>query len=180
MPDVSPSDSTELILYACPVGSLAAQIEAYFTRSRSQFGANRAHNYMPHCTLTGFFHDQRGAILSYTDAAQQALAAHPTGPITLDKLRLKPDWHGIELTSPWLEDVAATFAQQATSATRTDEIRLKHWLHLSLAYGFNQAHHEKLAELAEKMIDLSQPVTWQVRFYERHAQNGWTCHWPTL
>ena len=177
---MSLSKTTELILYACPIGPLAKQIEAYFALSRSQFGANRAHDYMPHCTLTGFFHDQPSAIPSYVHAAQQALSQHPSGTVTLDKLRLKPDWHGLELTSPWLEQVAMTFAERSTSTTRVDDIRLKDWLHLSLAYRFEKAQHESLAELAEKLIDPTQPVSWQVRFYERHPQNGWICHWPSL
>ena len=133
MPD---STSAELILYACPMGPLAEQIGTYFERSQLQFGANRAHAYMPHCTLTGFFHDQASAIPQYVQATQQALNDHPTGPVTIDTLRLKPDWHGLELTSPWLEQVAATFAAQTDLPTRLDAIRLKTWLHLSLAYGF--------------------------------------------
>ncbi|MEO1591887.1 MAG: hypothetical protein AAFU71_11420 [Cyanobacteria bacterium J06632_22] len=169
---------TELILYACPSGPLAQQIEAYFDRSRLQYGANRAHAYMPHCTLTGFFHDRPSAIPEYVQAAQQALNQHPNGTVTIDQLRLKPDWHGLELTSPWLEQVAATFAAQGDSATRTDAIRLKTWLHLSLAYGFDKAQHGPLSQLAENMIDPTQPVTWQIRFYERQPEGRWTCHWP--
>ena len=45
----------KLIVYACPVGELAEQLETYFSKSRLACGPNQAHQYMPHCTLTGFF-----------------------------------------------------------------------------------------------------------------------------
>lgn len=169
----------ELILYACPRGPLAAQIEAYFTQSQVQVGPNRAHGYMPHCTLTGFFHDQHSAIPLYVQATQQALNRHPDGAVTIDALYLKQSWHGLALTSPWLEAVAASFAAQAANvSTRLDDIRLKTGLHLSLAYGFETGQHKALAQLAETLIDITQPVTWHIQFYERHRPGSWTCHWP--
>ncbi|MEO0802793.1 MAG: hypothetical protein AAFY57_11025 [Cyanobacteria bacterium J06642_2] len=51
------TDLRELILYACPVGSLVEQLDCYFQKSLQLCGHNTAHLYMPHCTLTGFFHD---------------------------------------------------------------------------------------------------------------------------
>ena len=48
----------EFIVYACPVGTLAGQLDLFFARSRAECGENAAHAYPPHCTLTGFFHSQ--------------------------------------------------------------------------------------------------------------------------
>ncbi|MEO1741642.1 MAG: hypothetical protein AAFR99_07530 [Cyanobacteria bacterium J06629_9] len=170
---------SQLILYAYPVGPLADQIEAYYAQSLEAFGPNRAHAYMPHCTLTGFFTDKAVSISLYVDAAAQAMAQSPSTPITIDQLHLKPDWHGLSLTAPALEQLAATFAKQADSPTRQEPIRVKTHLHLSLAYGFPKEQHEPLAQLAEQSVDPTKPVRWQLRFYERHPSGDWTCHFQT-
>jgi ubiquitin-associated SH3 domain-containing protein len=63
----------ELIVYACPVGELNEKIEAYFRKTRDVCGANSAHNYMPHCSLTGFFQDSETAISSDVEILNRLL-----------------------------------------------------------------------------------------------------------
>ena len=173
-----------LIVYACPTGELAEQIEQYFQQSLAVCGANAAHRYMPHCTLTGFFQDEETAIPLYVQALDDALnqaQPYPTPAITIQQLTFRPDWHGLELQSDWLKQAIATFATLAVSPTRPDALRLKDWLHLSLAYEFQAEQSKALLQLAQKHIHLQSPVRWEVRFYQRHSSphspdQHWTCH----
>lgn len=175
--------SQKLIVYACPVGPLAEQIERYFTVSRAQVGPNTAHRYPPHITLTGFFHDDSLAIPGYLAALEQALelarSTRPEPVFQISELLLGNEFHGLLIESPWAEALTAEFKARAHSPTRSDEIRLKRNLHLSLAYGFLAEQHLELASLAAEHIDLEATVSWELRFYER-AGEQWHCHsaWP--
>lgn len=168
------------IVYACPMGALANQIEQYFVASWAICGHNAAHAYMPHCTLTGFFHDDAAAIASYIKALDTALRhARPNQPaqaLTIDRMELSQDFHGLLLRGSWLKGVISDFAGAARSPTRQDALRMKDWLHLSLAYGFPPEHHDQLANLARKLIGIDAPVAWDLRFYERHGDGSWTSH----
>ncbi|MEM9541710.1 MAG: hypothetical protein AAGA60_19715 [Cyanobacteria bacterium P01_E01_bin.42] len=171
--------TNNFIVYACPVGELNRQIELYLQKSQESCGKNRAHLYMPHCTLTGFFPDEQGAILLYVQALEQAYQQTKKANISLD-VRLKnlifhPDWHGLEIDAPGLQKLIQTFMKLADSPMRSQEIRPKEWLHLSFAYEFDRKHRETLIQLAEE-IDPFAPVTWELRFYQRHEDSSWTCH----
>ncbi|MBC8162950.1 MAG: hypothetical protein H7Z42_17215 [Roseiflexaceae bacterium] len=175
---------SEYIVYACPRGVLGEQIERYFAASRTQYGLNAAHRYPPHCTLTGFFHDQEDALGVYTqalaEAQQLASACRPARAIEITDMQLGEQWHGLTLESAWLKGMIASFAQRAASPTRRDALRLKDWLHLSLAYEFPAAQREPLARLAQAHVDPAAQVAWELRLYERQPGDTWTCHsaWP--
>jgi hypothetical protein len=91
------------IIYACPFGELAGQVDRYMAASRAQFGPNQAHAYMPHCTLTGFFHDdpqELPASIAGLDAAYRMLPQEHTAPIiTVREMMLTPEFHGLLLES---------------------------------------------------------------------------------
>ena len=159
----------QLILYACPLGPLANQIEGYLEESRKQWGDNKAHQYMPHCTLTGFFHDRREAIALYLQTLETVMASATKTPATVQvtDLLFQDDWHGLTLESSWLQALAQSFAKEAVSPTRTETLRLKTGLHVSLAYGFDPAHAQGLKQLAIEQVDPRAPVEWEIRFYER-------------
>ncbi|MGK7910396.1 MAG: hypothetical protein AB4050_02780 [Synechococcus sp.] len=183
----------ELIVYACPTGELAVGLKDYFAVTMHHCGSNTAHEYMPHCTLTGFFHDRVGAIPLYVEAIEQALAAEgvnkPEQAIAISGLRLESEFHYLAIQSAWLESVTATFAEFAESSTRVDALRLKTNLHVSLAYGFSSEQEGGLREIADG-LDWQAPVGWDVRLYERHSrldrpisrsrqkdlEQRWTCH----
>ena len=156
--------TAELILYACPHGELAGQINHYFTIARRLCRWNPAHDYMPHCSLTGFFHDSLGSIPGYVAALETALADNRTaldGPvIQVQNLLLRPDFHGLALSSPWLLGLTAAFVFRAPSSSRIDRLRPQHWLHVSLSYGFSESEHESLAAIARRTVKVNSPVFW--------------------
>lgn len=174
------SASRELIVYACPTGAISTQLATYFQRSQTECGPNTAHRYMPHCTLTGFFHDESESVPMYVDSLERSLTkAKPTRldqVIAITALTFQPEFHYLKLESEWLLGLVREFRDRAHSTTRTDALRLKGWLHLSLAYGFPPEQCLPLQRLAAEAVDLRSPVDWDLRFYERHPDNTWTCH----
>jgi hypothetical protein len=160
---------TDIILYATPSGPLGDQIDAYLAHTLERYGANTAHGYPAHCTLTGFFHDVARSIPEYVAALDDATVEVGVAPrplVRIDGLRTAGEWFGLELQSPWLIDLAAAFKRRAPCVARPDEVRLKTWLHLSLAYGFDAMYADDLA-LAASSIDVFAEVTWEVALWQR-------------
>lgn len=174
----------ELIVYACPTGELEAQALRYYAAARGRFGANSAHAYPPHITLTGFFHDDAAALPGYVAALgaahAEAMERRPAGAVRVTSMVTEETFHGLLIASPWLEGLAAGFKARAASPTRRDEVRPKANLHLSLAYGFRPADGPGLAELARAMVDPAAPTGWELRLYERAPGGAWAIHgaWP--
>ncbi|MEO1376377.1 MAG: hypothetical protein AAFW70_19145, partial [Cyanobacteria bacterium J06635_10] len=171
---------SKFIVYACPVGELATQLELYFQTSEVECGKNTAHKYMPHCTLTGFFEDELTAIPIYIealdDALKNSLSKYSKPLINILSMTFKSEWHGLELHSPTLKRIIADFAKTVNSPTRHGELRLKDWLHLSLAYEFRAKQKDSLKIIAEKIINTQASVQWELRFYQLHSDWTWTCH----
>lgn len=173
-----------LIVYACPLGDLARQLDRYFAISRAICGPNAAHDYMPHCTLTGFFHDDYAAIDRYAAALEAALGrargSRPAAPLEVASIELGAEFHGLLLRGEWLKQMIADFAGTVDSPTRRDKLRLKDWLHLSLAYQFPPEQAEALTGLAREFVDVAAPASWELRLYERTVDLSWACHasWP--
>ncbi|MEL6382704.1 MAG: hypothetical protein AAFQ89_09560 [Cyanobacteria bacterium J06626_18] len=170
----------KFIVYACPVGELASQLETYFEKSRLMCGPNSAHNYMPHCTLTGFFEEHVSTVPNYAQKLERSYKrlrrSQPHPAIAVKDLAFRSDWHGLELSSDWLKKVIVDFACTARSPTRSSPLRLKEWLHLSLAYDFQTDQIETLQALAIDLVDPQAPVQWELRFYQRNPDNSWVCH----
>ena len=170
----------QLIVYACPVGKLNSQLEDYFSKSLRLYGANKAHKYMAHCTLTGFFSDDLSSIPIYIQALDTAYTEAKNNNLSLDikikQLTFSDNWHGLELQADGLKKLIANFASIENSATRQEKLRLKDWLHLSLAYDFNPQYQKKLKQLAMKIINIKADVHWELRFYQKNQD--WT--WNTL
>lgn len=175
--DGAGGDRRELILYATPTGPLADAIMAYFERV-DELGSTTAQSYPPHCTLTGFFRrDSNG-----TDrvAAELAVAIRRAGPppvewVEVVQLMVTDRWVGLELRSPWMLDFTARFVDEHGRRPGDDPIRLKDWLHLSLAYGLPELGPH--ARLACDMIDPSLDVGWELALWERHPDQTWTRYW---
>jgi len=173
----------ELIVYACPTGALADQLTHYLERTRREFGPNAAHRYPAHITLTGFFHDFPASVPAYRTWLKTALQRMPRpADVRIKDVMLELNFHGLLIESAWLKQFAASFAAMAHSLTRADTLRLKDWLHLSLAYEFPPEQHEPLKAIAREMIDVRAEVAWELRFYERVGKDQWRClsAWPLL
>lgn len=170
----------ELIVYACPLGELADQLDAFFARSQTECGPNKAHDYMPHITLTGFFHDVEATAPAYTSALYSALSqarfTQPAQPIAIKQMALHEGFYFLDIDAPWVQLLVADFARHTRSASRTDALRLKDGLHLSLAYDFAPEQGERLATLAREMVDPAAQARWELRFYERREFNQWEMH----
>ena len=170
------SRKTQFILYACPTGELGQQLETYFEKSLAQCGPNTAHQYMPHCTLTGFFEDDLQKANHYVEALKQSLSEQllfcPNPVAEVTQMSFQNDWHGLELEAPWFQKLAKTFSTLAPSPT---PLRLKTWLHVSLAYGFGSTHADALRQLALNIVNPKASVTWAIRLYQR--QPDWYCHY---
>lgn len=169
---------SSFIVYVCPTGELNTQIEKYLLES-SKYGKNTAHKYMSHCTLTGFFTDKISSIPLYVRALEQAYTKAKNDNLSLKvkikQLTFSENWHGLELEANGLKQLIANFANSEKSTTRQENLRLKDWLHLSLAYDFNPQSGEKLKDLATEMIDLQKDVNWQLRFYQKDPDWTWKC-----
>jgi ubiquitin-associated SH3 domain-containing protein len=169
----------QLILYACPQGHLGEQVERFFEESRRRFGANAAHDYMPHCSLTGFFDGDSDLVAEQAEILDGWFAHRepgcPVPCIEVPGFGHRRDWHGLELRAPWLLDRMHALARASAAA-----IRVKTWQHLSLAYGFLPEHDAGLGRLAREMIDPAAQVHWELRFYQRKPGSVWICHrtWP--
>lgn len=170
---------SQFIIYACPVGKLNSQIETYLIKSKKMYGKNTAHKYMPHCTLTGFFTDELSSIPVYLQALERAYTEAKTHKLLLDikikKLTFKENWHGLELQANELKQLIINFTQLENSLTRQEKLRLKNWLHLSLAYDFNPEDGNNLQNLATEIIDLQASVNWELRFYQKKSDWSWEC-----
>ena len=139
-------DTYQFITYACPTGKLNSQIETYLAKSRVLYGENSAHKYMPHCTLTGFFAARSLSIPTYIKALNKAYIAAQNDKFSLEidikQLTFRKNWHGLELQNNSLKQLIANFAKDRTIVDYPEKLRLKDWLHLSLAYNFNPEHEQ--------------------------------------
>jgi ubiquitin-associated SH3 domain-containing protein len=185
-------ERAELILYATPCGALAEQCEEYFRRAAA-LGATTAQTYPPHCTLTGFFRRPEGEVGRVIDEVASALDAAGLavdGRLIAEEVRVGSpevldDWLGLVLDSPRLVAIAEQFvSRHVADATRGDDpIRLKSWLHLSLAYGERIAGGGRPAgplrrlhpyvELAERLFTTPVASGWEIALWRRVGGSGW-------
>lgn len=178
----------KFIVYACPTGDLAAQIQRFYDESLVRFGPNAAHACMLHCTLVGFFEDTVGSVPLYTRVLTRAYnrrlktdqSGQTKAAVTVKGFAFRPDWHGLELESAWLKQLMVDFTCSAHSPTRKGALRLKDWLQVSLADEFEPEQAKPLANLATALIDPTASVNWELRYYQQSLNNRWICHqvWP--
>lgn len=168
----------ELILYATPTGPLARAVDRYETAVLAELTPTAAQTYPPHCTLTGFFHrDDAGttAAIDEMGRAVEAAGPVPPGSVEVVDLVVTGHWVGLELRSPWLIELTAGIAARHRPGPGDDTLRLKDWLHLSLAYGVVEdlGPHAALARLH---VDPADEVAWEVGLWERRPDGSWLRH----
>lgn len=165
-----------LILYAIPHGELGRQLREYFRVSQAEC-RNRAHEYFPHCSLTGFFRPIN-RLQAYVDAFQACTDQAEMDVIepTVRGFKFSPQLHQLKVEAPSWEHVAKRFAKAIAATASDSEIRTKTGLHVSLAYGFPNRCDLKLRSLAKAVINPCSPVTWSFDLYERTATGFWVRH----
>ncbi len=169
---------SQFIVYACPVGKLNQQIEKYLHQSRELYEANSAHKYMPHCTLTGFLNAESNSISVYIKALDKAYIEAKNNldlDIKIKQLTFNENWHGLELKAENIKTLIVNFFQNKTINNYQEKLRLKDWLHLSLAYNFNPEYESELKQLALEIIDLKSDANWELRFYQKNPDWSWKC-----
>lgn len=167
----------ELILYACPTGPLAGDLETYFAEVSERFGATAAQTYPVHCSLTGFFRregSRADEVVADLNAVLGDFGPPPPGSVTVDRLGVHEHWVGLELSSPWLLDLIATVVAADVPRGDEDALRPKDWLHVSLAYGVDDLSNH--AAFARETVDVARPAAWTVGFWERNVNGVWTAH----
>lgn len=173
-------ETEKFIVYACPTGELCQQIETYYQISQTTCGLNSAHQYMPHCSLTGFFEASSRDIPLFIDTLNQAYQQQQdkNKSLSLEVLGIifKPEWQGLELEGKAVKNLIHDFIQKIDKSNLTVKIRPKDWLHLSLAYGFQPQHHLTLKQLAQEYVNPQTPTAWELRFYQYYGNGKWTCH----
>jgi ubiquitin-associated SH3 domain-containing protein len=173
-------ETEKFIVYACPTGELYQQIETYYQISQTTCGENSAHQYMPHCSLTGFFEASTDDISVFIEALNQTYQQRQKQKISLSLqvlgMMFKSEWQGLELEGKAVKHLIHDFIQKIEESNLTVNIRPKDWLHLSLAYGFQPQHYLILKQLAQEYVNPQTSTEWELRFYQRHYNGEWTCH----
>ena len=67
------------------------------------------------------------------------------------------------------------FSQNKAINSYQEKLRLKDWLHLSLAYDFNPEYNNGLKQLALDTINIKANVNWELRFYQKNPDWSWQC-----
>jgi hypothetical protein len=175
----------ELILYAEPGGELGARCAEFWAAMSAADAATDAQTYPPHVTLTGCFHRDPSRVMPILDAYSRAVdAAAPRGldgvrwmaPAALE-LQVDDAWAGFHVAAPWMDAVVAAFtapdsaAHPATSGD--DELRLRSWLHLSLAYGdgYDDCARTAAAAHAAGLQGLTSEGEWTVSLWRRDGSS---------
>lgn len=171
--------SKRYIIYACPTGNLADQLAAYFMRSRELCGPNSAHDYMPHCSLTGFFSLKQGVAARWATTVQDLLPAMldsmPKPPVQIVDMVFRRKIHCLELHSEWLMRVTSKIISTVEVELGPMNAKKKGDLHLSLAYGFDERDAPRLQRLATDTICIESRVGWNLRCYSRDENKQFEC-----
>jgi hypothetical protein len=172
--DLSDSPShARLILYATPRGVVADVAARYFDPVSEP--STIAQRYPPHCSLTGYFSVEPEHVEPFVAATA---SGEREGVVTTSvRLEVRERWIGLGVEpADELQRIARRFARETAGLPgRLDDLRLKSWMHLSLAYGHDPRRHDELALVAQDLFDGPLSVDWRVALHERRGA-GWIVH----
>lgn len=137
------TNSVKLIIYACPVGTLENELNNFFESSEAKFGINKAHEYMPHVTLTSFFDlRSRQDIPALIEKLHSIFSQSNAPSEMMNNVRLKGSLGNtikIAMSCDYLESCLTKFKRKVNDIVSIN-VKSSNSYHLSLAYGYNDIH----------------------------------------
>ena len=177
------TNSVKLIIYACPVGILENELNNFFESSEAKFGWNKAHEYMPHVTLTSFFDLRSRRDIPIVIEALDSTFSQSNPPYELiSNVRIKGSLGNtikIVMNCDYLESCLRRFKQKIQDVASI-KVKNSDSYHLSLGYGYSDNHFEELMNLVYENLSLfensnrisenskkiCQTSGWEIRLYE--------------
>ncbi|XP_063991645.1 ecdysteroid-phosphate phosphatase [Diachasmimorpha longicaudata] len=160
----------EYILYLCPTGLLAEKLAKFWVESRD-LEWNKAHNYLPHITLTRYFKvpDESAEQVSHV---LDTLLDQSECPECLDfDTYISPNFMGLfveDKQAKWLESIAVRFVHKLSALGISAEAHTNS-LHISLAYQFSSSLFQPLRSMVERLGTIT-TSNWELRLYSRDSR----------
>ncbi|XP_011161275.1 protein UBASH3A homolog [Solenopsis invicta] len=169
-PTLDSDTQRQYVLYACPSGSLAEQLELFWSESK-ELGWNGAHNFIPHITLVSFFtapdeFTKELANILENVVHQDGLHEH----IELETY-VSPNFMGLfvkDVNAELLKNIALCYVNKIAALGITAEPQIKS-LHLTLAYQFPGNLFQSFRSMVEK-LGPNTPTNWELRLYSRDSR----------
>jgi protein-tyrosine phosphatase len=176
-----------LIIYACPVGVLENELNQFFASSEAKFGLNKAHDYMPHVSLTSFFDLRSRRDIPILIEALHSIFSQSNAPFELmNNIRLKSSLGNtikIVMNCDYLEACLTKFKKKVKDIVSVN-VKPSNSYHLSLAYGYKNHDFEELMNLVYENLSSFQNSNltsqdsqkqwqvsgWEIRLYEPPTQ----------
>lgn len=161
-------------LYALPKGPLAAQIDSFRLEYVREFGANKAHDYPLHVTLTRGFNAIPEQVEDYGDAITRHFAGARAFTVGNFKQVADKQLVILELAAP---ELAVSTRSWVEELGRSDIQIVERQFHITIAW--QTTHFMRIFELAQELVDLSLAVKWEVSLCQRIDQAAaspiWDC-----
>jgi len=177
------TNPVKLIIYACPVGILENELNNFFESSEAKLGINKAHEYIPHVTLTSFFDLRSRQDIPDLTEKLHSIFSQSSPPFELmSNVRIKGSLGNaikIAMNCDYLESCLTRFKRKVRDIVPIN-VKSSDSYHLSLAHGYNDNHFEELMKLVDENLSAFQNSNlisenskklwllseWEIRLYE--------------
>ncbi|XP_059053161.1 ecdysteroid-phosphate phosphatase [Achroia grisella] len=164
------NEPREYIFYACPTGTLLAQLLEFWEKSKESSGWNGAHNYPPHITLVSFFKAPDEASLRLARAVKQVIeniGDPPNCPLKLEPY-ISQNFMGLFVSedyADYFKKIAEQFVNLVSCISMNVEANVNS-LHITLAYHFAVTAYDELKSVVDELQPIEQS-SWELRLYSR-------------
>ncbi|XP_029660286.1 protein UBASH3A homolog [Formica exsecta] len=160
----------QYVLYACPTGSLAEQLELFWSESKD-LGWNGAHSFIPHITLISFFDAPDECTEELVNALENVVRQDGLHEHIELETYVSPNFMGLfvkDVNAEGLKNIAVRYANKINALGITAEPQIKS-LHLTLAYQFPSNLFQSLRSMVEKLRP-NTSANWELRLYSRDSR----------